>query len=558
MNDNHIMIRMRHIAPLHPILIFILSWVLMIAPISAQTDPIQARIDQMTLQQKVGQMFMIHTYGNRLSFVGRDLLQTWQPAGVVLFDNNIGTPQAITQLTNEYQSAMVEVGATPLFVSTDQEGGWIMRMREGFTELPPIALVTATDNPDLSHRMGLAMATEISAVGINLNLAPVADLDTNPNNTVIGRRSPGGYPELVGRMLENYIAGMQSGGVIATVKHFPGHGDTLEDSHIFLPQIGHTLEFLRGRELIPFIHAINANVGAVMVAHIWFSTIDNQELPATLSYNVITGLLRGELGYNGIIMTDAMDMDAITARYTPEESAIRAVLAGVDLVVYGAGFSEARQQGAMQAVYDAVLDGRIDESRIDESVYRILSAKAEYGLMDWQPLDPSTAPERISSAQTTNLLPEVFDAGVTVASDQFDKVPMDNQTRVAIIYPGQRTLIPRECELYHPDIQWLPVSNAPTSEEIDSAIELAGRVDTAIVFTRNAITEPAQVDLVRALPPEKTVAVALYSPYDGREFVDVGAYIITYAPQDPGISTVCKILFGVLPAQGTLAITLNP
>jgi len=315
---------------------------------------------------------------------------------------------------------------------------------------------------------------------------------------------------------------------------------------------------LRGRELIPFIHAINADVGAVMVAHIWFSAIDTQELPATLSYNVVTGLLREELGYDGIVMTDAMDMDAITNRYTPEEAAIRAILAGVDLIVYGAGFSEARQQGAMQAVYDAVLDGRIDESRIDESVYRILSAKMQYGLMDWQPLEPSTAPQRIASAQTMTLLPEVFDAGVTVAYDNDDKVPVDNQTSVAIIYPGQRTLIPRECEPYHPNIQWFPVSNAPTTDEIESAIELVGRVDTAIVFTRNAITIPAQIDLVRALPPEKTVAVALYSPYDGREFADVGGYIVTYGPQDFGVNTVCRILFGISPAQGTLAITLNP
>jgi len=527
-------------------------------PISAQTDPIQARIDQMTLQQKVGQIFMIHTYSNRLSFVGRDLLQTWQPAGVVLFDNNIGTPEEITRLVNEYQSAMIEVSAVPLFISTDQEGGWIMRMREGFTELPPTSLITATNNPDLSRRMGQAMATEISAVGVNLNLSPVADLDTNPDNPVIGRRSPGGYPDLVGQMLENYIAGMQSNGVIATVKHFPGHGDTVEDSHIFLPQIAYTPEFLRGRELMPFIYAINADVSAVMVAHIWFSAIDTQELPATLSYNVVTGLLREELGYDGIIMTDAMDMDAITNRYPPEEAAIRAVLAGVDLIVYGAGFSEARQQGAMQAIYDAVLDGRIDESRIDESVYRILSAKMQYGMMEWQPLDPSTAPQRIASAQTNLLLSEVFDAGVTVAYDHFDKVPIDDATSLAIIYPGQRTLIPRECESYHPNIQWLPVSNAPTSDEIQMAVELVERVDTAIVFTRNAITIPAQVNLVRSLPPEKTVAVALYSPYDGREFADVGGYIVTYGPQDFGVSTVCRILFGISPAQGTLAITLNP
>ncbi|HRF94470.1 MAG TPA: glycoside hydrolase family 3 protein [Aggregatilineales bacterium] len=525
--------------------------------VSAQDDPIQQRLDQMTLQQKVGQLFMVHSYGERLGIAGRDLLQTWQPAGVVLFDNNIGTPAKTTRIVNEYQEAMQAVGPVPLFVSTDQEGGWIMRMRDGFTELPSTALITASNNPDLAWRMGQAMAIEISAVGVNMNLAPVADLDTNLANPVIGRRSPGGVPDLVGQMLENYIGGMQSEGVMATVKHFPGHGDTFEDSHIVLPMIPHNIEFLRHRELIPFISAINADVSAIMVAHIWFSAFDAQELPASLSYNIVTGLLRDELGYDGIIMTDAMDMDAIETRYAPDQAAIMAIQAGVDLVVYGTGFSEARQIFAMQGVYDAVLDGRIDESRIDESVYRVLSAKAQYGLMDWQSLEPSSAEARINLAQTTTILPELFDAGVTVAYDNADHVPVAHDESVAVIYPGQRTLITRECGAYHPNIQWLPVSNAPTSDEIASAVAVAGRVNTVIVFTRNASETSSQVELVRALPPEKTVAVALYSPYDGVLFPQTSGYIITYAPQDPGISTVCRILFGVSPARGQLSITLT-
>lgn len=537
-------------------ILWIITFIGISTTINAQ-DPIEAYLEQMTLQQKVGQMFMVHLYGGDLTIIGRDLLQTWQPAGVVLFDNNIGTPVQTTRLVNTYQQTITDAGGVPLFVSTDQEGGWIMRMRDGFTELPPIALVTATDDPNLAYRMGMAMATEISAVGVNMNLAPVADLDTNSANPVIGRRSPGGIPDLVGRMLTHYITGMQSGGVLATVKHFPGHGDTTEDSHITLPVITHDRELLFAREIIPFVDSINADVAAVMVAHIWFTAFDDQEIPASLSHNVVTGVLRQELGYDGIIMTDAMDMDAIASRYTPDEAAVMAVMAGVDLVVYGTSFSEARQRSAMGAVLSAIQAGHIDEARIDASVRRILSAKAKFGLLNWQPQDPQSAPERIASAQTAMLLSEVFDAGVTVAYDTHQKLPIAQDDTVAIIYPGQRILITRECGQHHPAIQWLSVSNAPTDEEIQSAIRLAQRVETVVVFTRNAIHIPAQVALIRALPPEKTISVALYSPYDSVLFPQVGGYIITYGPQDPGVSAVCRILFGVAPARGRLAITLN-
>ena len=545
-------VRAQYIAPL-----LIVLFLTVISPTSTQTDPIQVRIDQMTLQQKIGQMFMVHTYGAGVSFAGREMLQTWQPAGVVLFDNNISTPAGTTRVVNEYQQTMADVGAIPLFIATDQEGGWIMRMREGFTELPPIALVTATDNPDLQYRMGQAMATEIRAVGVNMNLAPVADLDTNRANTVIGRRSPGFIPDLVGRMLSHYIDGMQSAGVLATVKHFPGHGDTREDSHLTLPKITHNRDFLLSREIIPFQYAIRADVAAVMVAHIWFTAFDETETPATLSYNVVTGLLRQELGYNGIIMTDAMDMDAIEARYTPDEAAIRAILAGIDLVVYGTGFSERLQMVAMQGVLNAVNNGRIDEARIDESVYRILSAKADYGLFDWQPLDSNGANVRIQSANTPELLSQVFDAGVTVAYDNYQHLPITDEDRVAIIYPGQRTLILRACGNYHPSIQWLPISNAPTRDEIELAVGLSMRVDKVVVFTRNAIEITAQARLINALPPEKTIAVALYSPYDVTLFPQVGGYAVTYGPQDDGVWSACRILLGVSPALGTLAVNLS-
>ena len=523
----------------------------------AVDDDIEAILAGLSLEQKVGQMFMAHLYGPVLTDVGRDLLTTWQPGAVALFNSNIQTPAQVTRLTNTYQQTIIAAGGVPLLIATDQEGGVIQRLRDGFTTWPVPKLLTATDDPQLAERVGAALASELRAVGINLNLAPVLDLDTNRDNPIIGRRSPGGVPDLVGRTATGFIQGMQRADVLATAKHFPGHGDTSEDSHVTLPTVTHDRTRLDPVELVPFAQAIEAGLGAVMVAHVWYTAFDPEvPRPASLSSSVVTDLLRGEMGFDGIIMTDAMDMDAIDMRHTPGEAAVLAIQAGVDLIAYGPNMGEGTQIQAMEAVADAVRTGLIDENRLDESVRRLLRTKHSMGLFDWHPLEPESASQRIDLDGHQQLVMELFRAGVTIAHDDAGLLPLA-APRVLIIHPANRMDIYRECSPYRDDIRWLAVSDRPALGEVDLARSIASQVDVVVVFTRDAYHEAAQQALVTALPLEKTVVVALISPYDYLRFPQVAGYVVTYSPLPASAPVACAVLFGEQPATGVLAVDLS-
>lgn len=546
-----------------PFGVFSLLLLLVVSPLSlsftksqSSESDIEMIIAQMTLEQKVGQLFMVNLFGEDLTYAGLDVLQIWQPGAVLLMENNITTPDRIATLTNSYQQAIIDAGGIPLFIATDQEGGLIQRLREGFTIFPVPMLLTATADSDLIMRTGQAMADELRAVGVNMNLAPVADLNTNINNPIIGRRSAGNVIELVNPMLRAFIDGLQAHNVMATVKHFPGHGDTFADSHVELPIISADRERLFAVELPPFIASIESGVGAVMVSHIWFTAIDPQEnVPSSLSYNVVTGLLREELGFEGIIMTDALDMDAIDTVYGSAQASIRAIQAGVDLIAIGANVGEARQMETMQAVVNAVRAGEISETQIDESVRRILQAKADYGVLDWTPLTPTDLSLDPSSNEA--LITEIFQSGVTVAYDENNLVPLAEDQSIGIIYPANRASVRRECGDYQEDIRWLAVSDSPSQSEIDSAVALSNQVDNVVVFTRNAYYDNAQIRLVNSLPRERTIVVALHSVYDWLRFPNIGAYMVTYSPLDPAIPASCAILFGELPVLGQLSIDLT-
>jgi beta-N-acetylhexosaminidase len=462
----------------------------------------------------------------------------------------------VTTLTNDFQSTITDAGGLPLLIAIDQEGGVVARLTDGFSVFPS-PLVTTASGEDMAYQMGQAVAQELSAVGINMNLAPVADLETNEDNPIIRRRSYGSHPEVVGRTIVQVVRGTQSMNVLATVKHFPGHGETGADSHAILQQLDISRERIEALELEPFRQAIDdGDVAAVMVAHIWFPALDSVRRPATLSSEVVTGVLRDELGYDGLIVTDAMDMNAVDMEVYFSESMVEAVEAGVDLMTLGPSFGIDIADESIQAVIDAVRSGRIPESRIDESVRRILAAKARYGILDWQPLDPATAAERVNLEGHAALMDELFRRAVTVAYDHGDHIPLRSDTNIAIVFLATRYQIRDECAQYNPNIRWVGVSDNPSGDEIGWAAGAAEWSDTTVVFTQDAITNPEQQALVNALPPEKTVAVALWSPYDWHTYPRVAAYVATYSPLRPAVPAACAVLFGAIPANGQLPVTL--
>ncbi len=515
-------------------------------------------IDRMTLEQKVAQMFMVTLHGSVLTEDGAAFLQRYQPGLVVLFTSNAGTPDAVTRLTNSYQQTITAAGGVPLLIAVDQEGGVVTRLPDGFTMFPAPLLIGAA-GPELAYQTGLATAEELAAVGVNMNLAPVTDLETNPDNPIITRRSFGSDPNLVGETVAAYIQGSQSINVLATAKHFPGHGDTSDDSHGTLPILNLSREVLESRELVPFQRAIDAGVAAVMVAHIDFTALDDvPNLPASLSPEIVTGLLRDDMGFDGLIMTDAMDMNAVDLYYNFYDAVVMAVNAGVDVVSMGPGIGLPIAEQAIQRIVAEVNAGNISESRIDESVERILATKDRFEVLSWQALDPATVDQRMNMAAHADLFARLYQAGATVAIDRNNLVPVPADKSVALIFLATRYQIQQECALYRSDIRWVGVADNPTAEQIGWATGAAALSDVVIVFTQDAIRNVEQQALVNALPPEKTVAVALWSPYDWQTFPQVSAYMATYTPARPAVPAACAILFGAQPATGRLSITLGP
>ena len=296
--------------------------------------------ESMSLEQRVGQLFLASFRGFELSEGTRRFVDRVAPGGVVLYRTNTSTPATVARLNNALQAVATgrRSGGVGLLVAIDMEGGAINRFfrDRGFTPFPSALQVAATGRPDNAAAVGRAMAEELRAVGINMNLAPVADLAAGLRNPLHSSRAFGSDPEAVGRMVAAFVRGSQRAGVIATAKHFPGHGAASSDSHKDLPEVERGLEQLEEFELVPFRQAVRAGVGAVMAAHVWFSAFEpRKRLPASLSESVLTGLLRVRLGFDGLVVTDALDMRAIEMNYTLAEAARMAIEAGADLVTFG-------------------------------------------------------------------------------------------------------------------------------------------------------------------------------------------------------------------------------
>jgi beta-N-acetylhexosaminidase len=275
-----------------------------------------------------------------------------------------------------------------------------------------------------------------------------------------------------------------------------------------------------------------------------------------MSHNIVTGLLREEMGFQGLIVTDALDMDAIDTVYSYPQAALTAIKAGVDLVI-AAHVSLEAQAAGIQAVIDAVRSGEIPEERINESVRRILEAKEQYGLLSWQALDTNTVTERLNLSEHAKLIDELFEKGVTIALDKNDVLPLQAGKSVALIYPGTRIQIPEYCQADGVMVRLLSTHTSPLESEIQSAQIQAGLSDLAVVFTQNADVDANEQSLVKALPPEKTIAVALASVYDWTVYPNVSGYVLTYSPLPQAIPAVCEVLFGKIPANGKLSIKMN-
>ena len=326
-------------------------------------------MDALQAKRTAGSMLLVGFHGATLDEATARHLKELAPGGVILFTRNFENPAQLHSLVESVREAS---GTQDLMVAVDQEGGRVNRFKEPFTIFPSAREIGSTGNDYLPYVMGKAMGLELLAAGVNTNLAPVLDVDTNGKNPVIGDRSYGSDPYLVSRMGIQLIAGMQEAGLVCCGKHFPGHGDTFEDSHLTLPAVSHSLDRLMEIELVPFANAADAGVDMIMTAHIIMKAID-PEFPATLSHKILTGLLKTRLGFEGVIVTDDMEMKAIADNFGGPDAAVKSVIAGADLVCVC--HTASLQTEIRDRIASAIVAKEISEDRLSDAVTRLARLK---------------------------------------------------------------------------------------------------------------------------------------------------------------------------------------
>jgi beta-N-acetylhexosaminidase len=325
------------------------------------------------LRRQIGQLLVAGFNGQQIPTELRSLAREFDLGGVILFARNVVEPEQVAELSHEAAGLGREA---PAWVSVDQEGGRVARLKAPFTEWPPMATLGRSGDPTLAERFARALAAELKAVGVTLDYAPVLDIHTNPKNPVIGDRALAEKANEVAQLGSAIIHGLQDAGVAACGKHFPGHGDTSVDSHLALPLVEHPPERLRDVELLPFKAAIEAQVATIMTAHILIPALD-EERPATLSRRVITGMLRDELGYQGVVFSDDLEMKAVASQYQIPAAAVLAIEAGCDGALICSGDHET-QAAALEAVIHAIEEQRLPASRIEEALKRHRRAKERF------------------------------------------------------------------------------------------------------------------------------------------------------------------------------------
>ncbi len=346
-------------------------------------NTIEAVAARMTIEERVGQVMAFGFDGVALTPELKTMIEQLRPGGIVLFARNVQSPQQLAELNADLQRTARANGSPPLIISIDQEGGRVARLRQetGFAEFPSAQTVGASRAAEKwAGEIARAMASEMKAAGINMDLAPVLDVNNNPGNAVIGGRSFGADPAIVSACGVAFIQALQDEGIMAVGKHFPGHGDTTVDSHVALPVVHHDRARLEAVEFVPFKAAIAAGVAGIMSAHVAFPAIEPTGIAATLSPQVMTHLLRDEFSFGGIRMTDSLEMGALaTSGYPVPLAAATALQAGADMLLFNRDHALHREAHAL--VVDWIGRGEIPMARLDEAVRRVLRTKERFGVL---------------------------------------------------------------------------------------------------------------------------------------------------------------------------------
>jgi len=530
---------------------------------------VEDTLHSMSIEQKVGQM-MVPAFVPR--FYNRDdgqfkrlltLVQKYNVGGMMFFR---GDPYEVAYSIDRLQ----EVAKLPLLIMADIEWGLAMRVDDA-TRFPQNMAVGATRRADYAYEIGRITAAEAKAIGVHIGYAPVMDVNNNPDNIIINTRSFGETPELVSRLGAAFIRGMQENGVFATAKHFPGHGDTNVDSHLDLPVITATSQRIRNVELRPFKAAVDAGVKCVMVAHITYSDFPQmQGRPATLDSYFIQKVLRKEMGFDGLVFTDAMDMRGITGNYWAGEAAVMAINAGVDMVLIPPFF-----ETTFQFVVKAVREGRISETRLDASVRRILRAKLAHGLNRRPQFDRQRLEDVLADPAHLQKATEISDASMTLIRDRQNVLPLQAEEVDSVLVVtisddpenvSRGDVLAKEVAKRVPVVRSVYVDPRTTAAEMAEVITTTDSAEAIVVGAfvkwgsyKGSVTLPdTTAALLRDLfdVPKPMAVIAFGSPYILRQIPDAPSYLCAYETVPLAVQSAVKAIFGEIPLQANLPVSI--
>jgi beta-N-acetylhexosaminidase len=524
----------------------------------------------MALREQIGQLLVAGFWGTTPSPEIIDLIRNYRIGGIILFSRNVQDAQQVLELTQRLQTIAIRAGhRVPLLIAIDQENGMVQRLGRGTTLFPGNMALGAIGSEQVVYNVAQATGRELKALGINMNLAPVVDVNNNPVNPVIGVRSFGEDPHQVARLAAAAVKGYRAAGVISDLKHFPGHGDTAVDSHLALPTISSTLEQLEAIELVPFKTGIEVGADSVMIAHISFPAVNHQEaLPASVSPAMVRGLLRERLGFDGVIISDCMEMNAVAETIGTERAAVMALRAGVDLVLVSHTY--ARQLGSIEAIQLALQGGDLSPEVVQRAAERVLKLKDRF--LSWESLLAAPVPVWVGGPSHRHLRNQAYELSTTLVRNDDALLPLrlDQAENVLVIaprgepytrvkdgrYPNE--FLVRSIRRRHDRVSAKYTSSSLSAGEREEILRVAGASDLIIMATLNAHLDPQQAELMRDLlqAGRRVIGIAVGNPYDLLAFPQLHSYLVTYEYTEPALAAAVRVLFGELQPNGRLPVSL--
>jgi beta-N-acetylhexosaminidase len=541
---------------------------------------ITSTLSRMTLEEKVGQLFIQNVYGKdattpdsrNLPLYGvaspAEVVQKYHLGGVIYFawTDSVQNPDQIVGLSNGLQKAALEQGTkahVPLQIAIDQEQGVVTRIGPPATQFPGSMALGAGDSAPDARTAAAITGRELLALGVNTNFAPVCDVNVNALNPVIGTRSFSSHPDLAAELVAAQVAGYQrDGGVSSSAKHFPGHGDTATDSHVAFPIITHTREQWQTIDAPPFKAAIREGIDMIMTAHLAFPAFDDSGDPATLSRPILTGVLREELGYDGVIVTDSLGMQGVRDKYGDAEVPVRALLAGVDQLLMSPAMDE-----AYAAVLAAVRSHRIRPNELDAKVRRVLRLKYRRGVVAQPYADPARVASVVGIPAHLAAASAVTDRTTTLVKNEAKVLPLAaSGKKVLVTGYGASTTSTLAAALTGKGatVQRLETGTSPTDAQVAAAVAAAGDKDAVVVTTMKAwdtaVTDKraGQQKLVKQLlaTGRSVIVVAVRDPYDIAYFTAAPTYLATYSYSPVAIEAVARVITGDVAPTASLPVDI--